>query len=97
MLETLGRHPSRAAHIHFIVSAPGLDILSGRRSVWHERYTCCRFPTGEGVGAWITRRLILSGCFQSPDRDFDDAAHVQCRSTGQDCQAEISSDELAGI
>ncbi|MGO7564814.1 hypothetical protein ACC754_36235 [Rhizobium johnstonii] len=25
MLETLGRHPRRAAHIHFIVSAPGLD------------------------------------------------------------------------
>ncbi|WP_234851801.1 transposase, partial [Sinorhizobium meliloti] len=39
----------------------------------------------------------MSGCFQSPDRDFDDAAHVQCRSAGQDCQAEISSDELAGI
>ncbi|WP_208250763.1 hypothetical protein WGT02_39825 (plasmid) [Rhizobium sp. T1470] len=50
-----------------------------------------------GVVAWITRRLILSDCFQSPDRDFDDAAHVQCRSAGQDCQAEISSDELAGI
>ncbi|WP_461479489.1 IS6 family transposase [Mesorhizobium jarvisii] len=50
-----------------------------------------------GVVAWITRRLILSGGFQSPDPDFDDAAQVQCRSAGQDCQAEISSDELAGI
>jgi len=28
----------------------------------------------------ITRRLILSGCFQSLDPDFDDAAQVQCRS-----------------
>ncbi|SDA99951.1 hypothetical protein SAMN02927914_06797, partial [Mesorhizobium qingshengii] len=30
-----------------------------------------------GVVAWITRRLILSGGFQSPDPDFDDAAQVQ--------------------
>jgi len=28
----------------------------------------------------ITRRLTLSGCFQSLDPDFDDAAQVQCRS-----------------
>jgi len=34
----------------------------------------------EGVVAWINRRLILSGCFQSHDPDFDDAAQVQCRS-----------------
>nr|AFJ91417.1 IS4 family transposase [Sinorhizobium meliloti] len=34
----------------------------------------------EGVVAWINRRLILSGCFQSRDPDFDDAAQVQCRS-----------------
>ncbi|UIL30323.1 hypothetical protein LZK75_28410 (plasmid) [Rhizobium leguminosarum] len=55
-----------------------------------------------GVVEWITRRLILSvgfqsQVFQSPDQDFDDAAQVQCRSAGQDCQAEISGDELAGI
>jgi hypothetical protein len=53
-------------------------------------------PT-DGVVAWIIRRLILGGGFQSPDPDFDDAAQVQCRPAGQDRQAEISSDELAGV
>ncbi|MFA1623686.1 exopolysaccharide production repressor protein [Rhizobium mongolense] len=48
--------------------------------VW--RAGCDRRTVQRGVVAWITRRLILSGGFQSPDPDFDDAAHVQCRSGG---------------
>jgi hydroxyquinol 1,2-dioxygenase len=31
MLGSLGRHPNRAAHVHFIVTAPGYDRLVRRR------------------------------------------------------------------
>ncbi|NEJ24616.1 hypothetical protein GR247_31370 [Rhizobium leguminosarum] len=59
-----------------------------QRLLWR----CCVDHPATDIERWFS-----VSSFQSPDVDFDDTAHVQCRSAGQDCQAEISSDELAGI
>ncbi|MBY5721888.1 hypothetical protein HFO33_36040 [Rhizobium leguminosarum] len=53
---------------------------------------CCVDHPATDIERWFS-----VSSFQSLDVDFDDAAQVQCRSAGQDCQAEISGDKLAGI
>ena len=44
MLAALGRHPNRAAHLHFIVSAPGFDTV-----VTHIFTPDCQYLTGDTV------------------------------------------------
>lgn len=44
MLAALGRHPNRAAHLHFIVAAPGFDTV-----VTHIFTPDCQYLTGDTV------------------------------------------------
>lgn len=67
MLSALGRHPNRAAHLHFIVSAPGFDTI-----VTHIFTPDCQYLTEDTVFG-VKRSLIADF------RKVEDAAEIEAQ------------------
>ena len=70
MLAALGRHPNRAAHIHFIVTAPGYDPV-----ITHIFTPDCEYLAEDAV--FGVKETLIGDFKQSDDRDRAAAFQVE--------------------